>query len=481
MYKRAAKGWAKHLDFVILDLICISLSLMCAYVIRHGRHNFLKSDLYRELYIVALLIDFVVILVFEVYKNVLRRGMYHEFLKKFEQAFLVFLFLTAFMFVSKVGDDYSRTTVILMAVFYLFSSYLVTIIEKAIVKHSMKHAKDNPMLIVTSTETGSEVVAHIKANNYNQNFLAGIVLADEAADVSEIEGIPVVATIATIADFIKENWIDEVFIDYSKASMVTSEVVRDLINMGVTVQLAIDSTIYCKKNIGSVGDMPVISMSINYMTQRQAFVKRLFDIVGGLVGCIFTGLLFIFIAPIIKLKSPGPVFFSQTRLGQNGKPFKLYKFRSMYMDAEARRQELMDQNRISDGRMFKIEFDPRIIGNRIDEKTGKRKTGIGEFIRKTSIDEFPQFFNVLKGDMSLVGTRPPLPDEVANYEAHHKIRLAVKPGITGLWQVSGRSNILDFEEVVKLDAQYLERWSFGLDLKILLKTILVVFKKEGSM
>ena len=137
------------------------------------------------------------------------------------------------------------------------------------------------------------------------------------------------------------------------------------------------------------------------------------------------------------------------------------------MDAEERKKELMAQNQM-DGLMFKMKDDPRI-------------TKVGKFIRKTSIDEFPQFFNVLKGDMSLVGTRPPTLDEFMQYEEHHKRRLSLKPGITGMWQVSGRSNITDFEDVVKLDRQYIAEWNFALDIKILFKTVLVVFKRDGAM
>ena len=183
---------------------------------------------------------------------------------------------------------------------------------------------------------------------------------------------------------------------------------------------------------------------------------------------------------IIYISSPGPIFFSQERIGKNGKKFKIYKFRSMYMDAEARKAELMKQNRVADGKMFKLDFDPRVIGNKI-LPDGTKKTGVGNFIRVTSLDEFPQFFNVLKGDMSLVGTRPPLPGEVSEYEIHHRARLAIKPGITGMWQVSGRSDITDFEEVVKLDTKYIKEWTPALDIKILFKTVKTVLGKEGSM
>lgn len=152
----------------------------------------------------------------------------------------------------------------------------------------------------------------------------------------------------------------------------------------------------------------------------------------------------------------------------------------MYMDAEERKAELMNKNKMGGDRMFKLDFDPRVIGNKI-LSDGTRETGIGNFMRTRSLDEFPQFFNVLRGDMSLVGTRPPLPEEVEQYDLHHRARLAIKPGLTGLWQVSGRSDITDFEEVVRLDKEYITNWNIGLDIKILFKTILVVFKKDGSV
>lgn len=140
----------------------------------------------------------------------------------------------------------------------------------------------------------------------------------------------------------------------------------------------------------------------------------------------------------------------------------------------------MKENKLGDGKMFKMDFDPASYGNKV-LSDGTHKTGVGDFIRRTSLDEFPQFFNVLKGDMSIVGTRPPLISETNLYEPHHKARLAIKPGITGMWQVSGRSDITDFEEVVRLDKEYIENWNIGLDIKILFKTVMVVVKKDGSM
>ena len=224
----------------------------------------------------------------------------------------------------------------------------------------------------------------------------------------------------------------------------------------------------------------VITSSTNAVYPFEYIMKRMIDIAGGLVGCILTVFVVMIVGPMIKKASPGPIFYTQERIGLNGKRFKIYKIRSMVMDADARKKELSAQNRVADGMMFKLDFDPRIIGNKI-LADGTYVTGIGDLIRRTSLDEFPQFFNVLKGDMSLVGTRPPTVDEWEKYKLHHRARLAMRPGITGLWQVSGRSNITDFEEIVRLDTQYICNWSLFLDIRILIKTVRAVLFKKGAM
>lgn len=196
------------------------------------------------------------------------------------------------------------------------------------------------------------------------------------------------------------------------------------------------------------------------------FAKRLIDIIGSSIGIILLSFLFIILAILIKLEDPkGAVFFSQKRVGLNGKEFKMYKFRSMVSNAEEKLAELLKYNEVS-GAMFKMKDDPRI-------------TKVGKFIRKTSIDELPQLFNVLKGDMSLVGPRPPLPREVAVYSNYDKQRLLVTPGCTGLWQVSARNSV-GFEEMVELDLQYIHKRSFLFDIKIMLKTVLVLFGSKDA-
>lgn len=196
-------------------------------------------------------------------------------------------------------------------------------------------------------------------------------------------------------------------------------------------------------------------------------VRRAQDIFFSLLALIALSPLMLLTCIAVWIDSPGasPVF-SQLRVGRNGKLFRLYKFRSMCPNAESKLNDLLQDNEM-DGPVFKMKDDPRI-------------TRVGHFIRKTSIDELPQFFDVLRGDMSLVGTRPPTLDEYKQYESHHKRRLSMKPGITGLWQVSGRSNIEDFEEVVKLDVQYIDNWSLWGDIKILFKTVYVVFAGRGA-
>jgi lipopolysaccharide/colanic/teichoic acid biosynthesis glycosyltransferase len=193
--------------------------------------------------------------------------------------------------------------------------------------------------------------------------------------------------------------------------------------------------------------------------------KRLLDIAGALVGLTGTGLLLPVIALAIRLDDPGPIFFRQTRCGWMGRRFRLYKFRSMIADAERLKHTV--PNEVS-GALFKNANDPRI-------------TRVGRLLRRTSLDELPQFWNVLRGDMSLVGTRPPTPDEVAEYAVPEWQRLDVKPGITGEWQVNGRSEITDFQEVIALDLRYQRQWSLAYDLRLLLRTIRVVFTgKSGA-
>lgn len=213
-------------------------------------------------------------------------------------------------------------------------------------------------------------------------------------------------------------------------------------------------------------DYPTLISHTVELDTDQILFKRIFDIFGSLIGISFLILVYPVLALIIKLTSPGPVFFRQVRVGKHGKRFVINKFRSMTADAEDKKVALERQNELN-GAIFKIKDDPRV-------------TPVGKIIRKLSLDEFPQFINVLKGEMSLVGTRPPTPDEVSEYQKWHHRRISIKPGVTGMWQVSGRSAIKDFDEIVKLDLKYIDSWSIWLDIVIIIKTFFIVFKRDHA-
>jgi exopolysaccharide biosynthesis polyprenyl glycosylphosphotransferase len=200
---------------------------------------------------------------------------------------------------------------------------------------------------------------------------------------------------------------------------------------------------------------------------QQLLGKRVMDVAGSLIGLSLFAPLFLFVAIIVAFDSAGPILFGQYRAGIAGRRFRMLKFRTMRANAEAEKASLAHLNHTGDPRLFKIPNDPRV-------------TRVGAWLRRWSLDELPQLWNVLTGDMSLVGPRPFFESDLADYEAHHFRRLGVKPGITGLWQVSGRSEVLDFEEVVRYDQQYIEGWSLTLDLKILLRTLPAMFRRTGA-
>lgn len=270
---------------------------------------------------------------------------------------------------------------------------------------------------------------------------------------------------------IRTHNLDQLYIIQKDGAQLpfTQQYVDMCIAMGVTVRLVVDLYKRRRANsyVSTVGTYPVLTFHTITLNTYEQMIKRLTDIVGGLIGIILSSPIMLVTAIAIKLDSPGPVIFKQTRVGQNGRMFKIYKFRSMYIDAEERKKELMEQNEIEGGVMFKMKDDPRI-------------TRVGKVIRKLSIDELPQFFNILLGSMSLVGTRPPTLDEVEKYKRDQWRRISIKPGLTGMWQVNGRSSIQNFEEIVELDVEYIDNWSLFLDFKILLKTVWVIIARKGA-
>ena len=404
---------------------------------------------------------------------VIRKGLFDEFYTIVRHNFITLLIDTLIIFVFNQSDTVSRGTLAVTMIFSVILTGLVHMFLRFHLARRRNRSKSiTQVLLVTTRDRLAEVVPHTeKYCAWNQR-ISGIIVVDENDEEvgKHYHGIPILGNFNNMFEVASRQIVDEVFIYVAYdtgASM--RKYVQKFEEMGVSVHLYIqmlenyESTSHRVTNFAGY---PVVTFSERFFSWGQLLVKRIIDILGALVGMIFLILATIILFIPLKLESPGPLFFKQKRVGKNGRYFTIYKFRSMYMDAEERKKELMAQNEMK-GAMFKMTNDPRI-------------TKIGRFIRATSIDELPQFWNVLKGDMSLVGTRPPTIEEFKEYSPYHKRRLALKPGLSGLWQVSGRSDISDFEEVVKLDLQYIDNWSLALDIKIILKTILVVFTKRGS-
>lgn len=482
MYKKSPQGWLKHWDFILLDIISLQAAFIFAYFLRIGLENPYGDSVYRSEAFVFVLCQIAVFFFGQSYQGILKRGYYIEFTKTIKHVIMVMLLAMTYLFITQQSAAYSRVAFFITACFYLVINYLCRLIRKWYILNKSDISHKRSMVVVAASYEAKETLGKLLNSPIQEFSVTGIALLDTDLTGEEIENIPVVGDVHNVKEYLCHEWVDEVFIKISETEPYPRKLIEDLVIMGLTVHISLDAVeqpMGGKKYVESIGDYTVVTSSINMTSLKQMLYKRAMDIMGGIVGCLITLVLIVVIGPVIYLKSPGPIFFSQIRIGQNGKKFKIYKFRSMYMDAEERKAELMKQNKMS-GFMFKMDFDPRIIGS---EKRGKdgRPKGIGNFIRKTSLDEFPQFWNVLKGDMSLVGTRPPTVDEWEKYELHHRIRMATKPGITGMWQVSGRSDITDFEEVVRLDTEYIENWSIGLDIKILLKTVLSVLKNDGAV
>ena len=479
MYKKSVFSWLKHWDFMLLDFLAMQLSLMTAYAIFKGSLVY-TSDVYRIVALSLFVSQFLVVFFLQTFKNILKRGYYLEFVAAFKHIIGVVLVDLAMLFFLHYSGLFSRKIYITMVGIYFVLSYLARIGHKAFLYKTNKVTEGNRSVVIISTSAMVDsIVENFSLPQFHNFKIVGVHIVDEVAPFKSFGDIPVLGADDDILDFICHGWVDEVFIRVPEEMSVPKLLTDELITMGITVHNCIMTpdefgTAYVER----FGNYTVLTNSVKMVTYQQMFYKRVLDILGGIVGCIITLIIAIFIGPIIFLKSPGPIFFKQTRIGRNGKKFKMFKFRSMYMDAEERKKEYMAQNKM-DGLMFKMDDDPRIIGSEKKGKDGKPK-GIGNFIRNTSLDEFPQFFNVLKGDMSLVGTRPPTVDEWEQYDLKHRVRMSIKPGITGLWQISGRSKITDFDEVVRLDSEYIRNWDLGSDIKIILKTIVVVLKRDGA-
>lgn len=486
MYRRRTDGWVKHLDFIALDLICLQLSFVLAYCIRHGLQNlYLRAD-YRSMGLFIAFVDFILILLGTEMDDIVKRGFWQEAKSCAKSAVLVTLLSAFYLFSIQGGEPYSRTVMYLTGVIYWILNFLARSGWKAVLHRRGGSRKKDAMLVAAKQARMDGVLQTLSQNSFDMPAIKGLILLDGSVDGQYDYPYPVVADQSSMTEFITRSWVDELLVDEgSRADLRYLDLQKQLDQIagsGVAVHRIIfadDGNLGRPQLVEHVGGFTVLTDSIRIVSMRQAVFKRCLDIAGGLAGCVLAGLALLVVGPIIWIQSPGPVIFRQTRIGRNGKPFTMYKIRSMCMDAEEKKKELAAANRVAGGMMFKLDFDPRIIGAK-QLPDGTVKKGIGNFIRDYSVDELPQFFNVLKGDMSLVGTRPPTLDEWEKYQPNHRARMTFRPGITGLWQISGRSDITDFDEVIRLDMKYINEWDAGRDFRIMLETVRKVLHKDGA-
>ena len=360
----------------------------------------------------------------------------------------------------------SRRGMIYFLSLYGVLNYLLSFVVKRYWVHFSHNLKNSSkILLITATSRTEKVLDRLLTANDVQGKLAAVCVLDKP-EFSHDKVI--VVPREQLLSYATHEVVDEVFVNLPSEDYDIGAIISQFETMGidVTVNLnAFDKNLGRNKQIHEMAGLNVVTFSTKFYKPSHVIAKRILDICGAIVGLIICGIVSIVLVPMIR-KDGGPAIFSQTRIGKNGRHFTFYKFRSMRIDAEAIKEQLMEQNTMQGG-MFKMDNDPRI-------------TKIGHIIRKTSLDELPQFWNVLIGDMSLVGTRPPTVDEYEKYTPEQKRRLSFKPGITGLWQISGRSEITNFDDVVKLDVAYIDGWTIWKDFEILLKTVKVVLMRDGA-
>ena len=422
-------------------------------------------------WILAVFMLTLVYLIFYPNQSFFKRNFKNELICNLKTNGMTGVFMATIAYLIKDADDYSRFIYLGTITFsFCWMQAVHSIYRKYVLDNRERVRTTRKILIICKKKQAEEIVRNIIKEKTYDLWVEGIIIIDEDMIGQTIYNIPVVANCRSMYLYAARTVVDEVFIQSNCVERcMMQEVISKFEEMGIKVNLSIDllnHNMEAQRQLGRVGGYYTVAFASREIPLRMLIGKRVLDIAGGIVGVILTAFLTVILGPLIKLESPGPIFFSQERVGKNGRIFRIYKFRSMYVDAEERKKELMAQNEMN-GLMFKIKDDPRI-------------TKIGKFIRKTSLDEFPQFWNVLKGDMSLVGTRPPTVDEFQQYDLHHKKRLGMTPGLTGVWQVSGRSEITDFEEVVNMDVEYIENWSLKRDIGILFKTVQVVLSSESG-
>ena len=463
MYRKRNKGWLKHLDFAVLDLMCMQICLALAYFGRHRELSRLYSDsVYQNVVLLLAVFEFVYLFFIDGYRDILKRGYYIELVSAVKEVCLLEMLLAFYLFAVKSGDDFSRTVLFLLGIYELIGGYLVRILWKKHVMRRQSKEGENSLLLVTTSEYLEQVLENVRSNNFQTYFPAGIVLIGREKGVSDTyEGIPLIPE-SEMTEWVCRNWVDEALIVLPQEQHFGKEYMEAFSEMGIVTHYSImqdfadaDNHQIAEKVCGYL----VLTSGMQLVSNRQYLTKRVMDIAGGIAGSLITVILTIILGPLIYIKSPGPIFFTQKRVGKNGKLFKMYKFRTMYVNAE------------ENGPSLSSEDDLRV-------------TPFGRIMRKYRLDELPQFWNVLKGDMSLVGPRPERKyfiDEIVKTAPYYYLLHNVRPGITSLGMVKyGYAASVDkMVERMEYDILYYENMSLTLDLTILIYTVKTVITGKG--
>lgn len=440
------------------DLIAICISYALALVTRAIIPEFFKHTQYYCLILFfAIILCLLSYVLLDLNQKYLSRSRLAEFFFVLKYDIVLGAGLGMFLFLTQNAQDFSRLAFLYFVLYNLIITYLFHILVKLfLVRIYMRSKGSSKMMLVTTSLHADKITSQL---NDSPEWL------HEVSHTALLDTISEEELFNSLSDYV----VDEVLIylpEYNNQRI--GKLIRKFEMAGIVVHVNIDpfDHMISHKTTSQFSGLSVMTYSLADFDFHRMMVKRIMDIMGAIIGLLVTVILTPFIAIAIKMDSKGPVFYKQKRIGLNGREFTIFKFRSMYTDSDIKKKDLLEQNEIN-GPMFKITNDPRI-------------TRVGKFLRRTSLDELPQFYNILIGQMSLVGTRPPTPDEYEHYNLQYMRRLSIKPGLTGLWQISGRSDITDFEDVVNLDLHYIDHWSLGLDIKILLQTPFIVLKGKGA-
>ncbi|MBW4057133.1 MAG: sugar transferase [Proteobacteria bacterium] len=455
---------------ISLDNVILVSAFLCAYYLRQAAGTVGELNNYVWILLFAIPSWFVLLNHFKLYESLRLRSSASIVWALVKVHVISGMLLASVIFMFD-PHSYSRR----LFTYFLLLSFLLISLSKVVIKvilhrFRLKGFNIRNILIVGTGQNALKMCGLINAHREWGLKLVGLISVADGDVSTAYNSVPVIGSINNLIDICRQRTVDEVVFALEKNdSRELIKYFQDLEDMGLAFSVVIDY-LPLRRSRTQIDlfhdEVPLLSFSSVSFNSDQLFAKRCLDVIGALVGLFVTALMLPYIALAIKLDSLGPVFFGQFRVRENGRRFICWKFRTMCVDAEERKQDLMALNEMK-GAMFKVKNDPRV-------------TRVGGFLRKTSLDELPQFWNVLRGEMSLVGTRPPTPDEVASYENWHHKRISIKPGITGLWQVSGRNQVQEFDDVVRLDILYIETWTIWLDVRIILKTPLVMLNRQGA-